>query len=349
MESKTLHILYSGLGGTTNYVANWVKAAGNSMQIDCLFYGIEDLNSKTRAQFENLGVHVYFVKKKSRIDFKGHRQIKTILKKGYENVILHIDSLIIPVAKHKPANTKLIAVEHQANHLKDKRRWLWSKLSQKKADAIISLTESYQLELKKKLNNFFPSKNHIIKTGIDIEHYNTPSDRQEKLYGAVGRLNGQRDFETLIYAFNDLDNSYQLEIAGIGEEMERLMNLANENIKFLGELKDQEMVKFLNRISVFLKPSFGETSSPAIMEAQAAGLPVIAWKVNGITNVLNDENSILVAPKDKHALKNAVVRLSGENEQSLREIQRLSKASMKYAEDNLSHVDMFNSYKALMK
>ena len=68
LEGKTLHILYSGLGGTTNYVANWIKAAGSSVQVDCLFYGIEELNSKTKEQFENLGSEVYFIQKNSRID-----------------------------------------------------------------------------------------------------------------------------------------------------------------------------------------------------------------------------------------------------------------------------------------
>ena len=350
MAIKTLHILYSGLGGTTNYVANWVKAAQGEMEIHCLFYGIENLKDETKTLFEDLGVQVFFVKKESRIDLKGHRKIKRLLSNGYDNILLHIDSLILPVAKHKPNSSKLIVIEHQANHLKDKRRWLWSKLAQKKADHIVSLTKEYQEELKKKLRNFKSSKNSVILTGIDIEKYSKASnDKGNTLFGAVGRLNSQRDFRTLIEAFNELGETYKLEIAGEGEDRAELQSLAKRNIKFLGELNDADMVKFLHRISAFLKPSFGETSSPAIMEAQAAGLPIIAWKVNGITNVLNTDNAILVDPNDVEGLKKSVIRLSGDNVESKNEIDRLSLASKNYATENLSHIKMYNAFKANLK
>lgn len=349
MESKTLHILYSGLGGTTNYVVNWIKAAEKTEKVDCLFYGIENLNQNTKEQFEQLGSSVYFVKKESKIDFKGYQKIKKILETGYKNIILHIDSLILPISRMRLKDSNLIAVEHQANHLKDRRRWFWSRLYQKKADCIVCLTQEYQDELKHKLKNFKPEKNQVIRTGIDIQHYNSNSPKTPKLYGAVGRLNSQRDFKTLIQVFNDLDDSFQLEIAGDGEDLLELKKIANQNITFLGELDDKEFVQFLNKISVFLKPSFGETSSPAIMEAQAAGLPIIGWNVKGVKNVLNENNAILVEPKDIKSLKDAVLKLSGEDEESLNKLSKLGMASLKFAQENLSHVRMYNEYKALLK
>lgn len=345
-----LHIVYSGLGGTTNYVKNWLKAANvKGDKADCLFYGVEQLNTNTRNEFNELCDNVDFIRKRNRLDIPGVLKLRQHLKKGYPNVILHIDSLIIPVKKFSPKNSCIIFVEHQSNELKNSKRWFWSKMAQKKATFIVSFTSKYLQELKEKIDNFQLSKNLVIETGIDITHYISDTKPTHKLYGAVGRLNSQRDFESLILAFNQLDETYQLVIAGDGEDLVKLKKIANPNIAFLGNLSDSKIVEFLNKISVFIKPSFGESLSIAIMEAQAAGLPIIAWNVPGINNILNDSNAILVEPKNIEGIKKAIVSTDNSNDISTALNDKLKKASTDYANEHLSHLQMYQNFQKIMQ
>lgn len=343
MENKIYHIVFSGLGGTTNYVYNWLlaNATENKLPVEVIFYGVEDLYPPTRQRFETL-CPVHFIRKSRKIDLKGPKEIASLLTPN-ATLILHIDSLIWPLKKYIKPTQNIIFVEHQANHLKDRKRWLWSKMAQKKADKIVTLTREYQSELKEHLKQaFIPEKNVVIRTGIDIQRYRLERHKNEILkIGAVGRLNNQRDFSALIKGFVALNPvNVVLEIAGDGEAMPELKELANSNVKFLGEIDENEMIQFLNSIDIYCKPSFGETSSPAIMEAQAAGLPLVTNAVKGITNILSEENAVLIPPGNVEAWAQGLKKLI-ENEELRKE---LGEQSLKFAQEHLRHITMYRNY-----
>jgi glycosyltransferase involved in cell wall biosynthesis len=102
-------------------------------------------------------------------------------------------------------------------------------------------------------------------------------------------------------------------IAGEGPERKSLELLAKNlglerNVNFTGRREDMPAVYAAFDICVL--PSFVEAMPMTILEAMAAGNPVIATRVGEIpTTVENETTGILVAPNDARELRNALLRL----------------------------------------
>ena len=79
-------------------------------------------------------------------------------------------------------------------------------------------------------------------------------------------------------------------------------------VHFLGQRRD--IPDLLSALDIFVLPSHSEGVSLALLEAMAAGLPVIATAVGGLPEVVTDgENGLLIPPKDPEALAQALARL----------------------------------------
>ncbi|MCA0272363.1 MAG: glycosyltransferase family 4 protein [Proteobacteria bacterium] len=107
---------------------------------------------------------------------------------------------------------------------------------------------------------------------------------------------------------------WRLSIAGDGPargEVEALFaGLPAERLNWLGALPPTEVAALLKRGSLFLWPGCGEAYGLAYLEAQAAGLPVVAYCVAGVPEVVSeDAGGTLVAAGDTEALADAVARL----------------------------------------
>ena len=352
MSKNMVHILFSGLGGTTDYVAALIGGdQSKSYNHHVILYGIETPSSDTIKRFEKIADSVNFVEKKEgRVDKRALSNLAHILKKSHPVVIsLHVNSLILSLKKICPDNCKILFVEHQANHLKSKKELVWSALAQTSAHKVISLTTSYQKELKKRIRLFYKKeKNVVIKSGIDLVEFTANTKKKEGIQiTMIGRINSFRDHKTLINAFNAINNpDLKLIIAGDGPLLQDLKESCkkNSNIEFMGHMNHDEIITLLLNTTIYTHATLGETSSIAIMQAQAAGLPIIASNVVGINNILHESNSILVDPEDELAMKNALIKLIEDAE--LR--AKLSQASKAYALENLDAVKLFNAYKNLI-
>jgi glycosyltransferase involved in cell wall biosynthesis len=132
----------------------------------------------------------------------------------------------------------------------------------------------------------------------------------------VGRLSPEKDFVTLVAAAliaAGRDPSFRLEIAGDGICMPEVRRIVSESsldgvVRFLGQVSD--IPSLLSRASAFTLASLTEGVSLTILEAMAAGLPVVATRVGGNPEVVADEETgILVPSADPPALATALLRL----------------------------------------
>lgn len=84
------------------------------------------------------------------------------------------------------------------------------------------------------------------------------------------------------------------------------LNLSGEEVLFKGEIPYAEVARDVQRCHAFVLNSNIENSPCVIGEALCCGLPVIATAVGGVPELLNEENSILIAPQNAGALAHAM-------------------------------------------
>jgi len=170
-------------------------------------------------------------------------------------------------------------------------------------------------------------KGVIIHYGIEKERFQTSGHREalrnkygldesDLIFGNVGRLHVQKGQRYLLEAFQLVKNRHshtRLWIIGEGELKDELEKLSqdlgiHESVHFLGARTDVH--ELLSAIDIFILPSLWEGQPISIMEAGAAGKPVIATNIDGIADLLdNEKNALLVPVKDAHSLAMAMMRL----------------------------------------
>ncbi len=177
--------------------------------------------------------------------------------------------------------------------------------------------------------NIAPARIVTIYNGItcDREFRETPSLRvmlnlavDDVLLGVVGRFHKQKGHIILIEALPIILRhapTTHVVCCGDGEEKDRLKratkNLGLEkHVHFLGVVADA--YRILPQIDVVIVPSLWEGMPNVILEAMAAGRPVIASHIAGMDEVVVDgKTGLLFKPGDPQALAEAVLKLIGNN------------------------------------
>jgi len=141
----------------------------------------------------------------------------------------------------------------------------------------------------------------------------------------VARLAAVKNIETLICALplvRQAVPAFKLRIVGDGPARPALEALTDQlrlrqYIEFTGET--QNVSGELQQASMFVLPSLSEGISLSLLEAMAAGLPVVATGVGGNVEVVEDgETGFLVPPQEPASLAEAIIRLAADPELSRR-------------------------------
>jgi len=200
------------------------------------------------------------------------------------------------------------------------------KLLMKYADVLICPSE----EVKSESINYGFAKNNVIKipNGVDTTLFH-PVDHLQKedlkrrfnfpslpilIYS--GRLESVKGLAVLFRAWQrvlkDREGSYLL-IVGDGSQKDGLINLAKElkiieSVRFAGHVDNVN--EYLQTGDGFLFPSFAEGLSNALLEAMASELPIVATKIGGTEEVIeNKKNGILVEAGSVDKLAKGIITL----------------------------------------
>jgi len=139
----------------------------------------------------------------------------------------------------------------------------------------------------------------------------------------VGRFFPQKNHRLLIESFSRVlskINNVKLLMVGDGDlrpEIEGIVNRngLNSHIKFLGVRKD--IADLLSASDIFVLSSDWEGLPLTVIEAMAAGKPVVATAVGGVPELIkNNVNGFLVQPKDPDSLAQALIKMAGDREAS---------------------------------
>ena len=140
----------------------------------------------------------------------------------------------------------------------------------------------------------------------------------------VARLEPVKGLDTAIRAMSLLKRSglnFQYTIVGEGSQDAELKRLVAEldllgQVKFLGALPFSGVTEMYDAHDVFILPSSPasngaeEAQGKVLVEAQAAGMPVVATRCGGIASCVSDRAGILVDPGQPEALAKAVLTLT---------------------------------------
>jgi phosphatidylinositol alpha-mannosyltransferase len=149
----------------------------------------------------------------------------------------------------------------------------------------------------------------IVPNGIDLRKYTQGDvikpERKSVLY--VGRLEKRKGLVYLLRAFKVVQQANPdvcLDIVGDGPDRAKLEKLANEleltRVVFHGRVDDEEKVRMLHAATVFCSPArYGESFGIVLLEAMAAGTPIVAGDNPGYVAVMQETGKLsIVNPQD---------------------------------------------------
>jgi glycosyltransferase involved in cell wall biosynthesis len=172
-----------------------------------------------------------------------------------------------------------------------------------------------------------PASITTIYNGIDGDAFSNEFDRGEiarelnispasKIIGIVARLQGIKNHKCLIRAMQKVSKRFPdaiLLIIGDGSLRGELMELVSsedlqDNIHFLGTRND--IPRLLSMLDIFVLCSLSEGLPLTILEAMAAGKPIVATGVGGIPEVIQDgADGIIIPSDDPDGLADAISEL----------------------------------------
>jgi glycosyltransferase involved in cell wall biosynthesis len=312
-------------GGITSYLLTLSKglmnrghhvhmaASGGNMEQDFLCLGAQVLSLNILTKSE-LDPRIYWALKPLK---------KYILEQDIQCVHSHtrITQVMGALLKKKTGRPFLTTCHgYFKNRLS--RRWFpcWG-------DKVIAISKAVEDHLK---NDFgVPlEKIVLIESGIDLDAFEPVTEElkierrkrfglgQEPVIGMVARLSDVKGQDILIKAMARVVTEVpeaKLLLVGMGKTESILRSMVSrlgleEHIRFIALVNATN--EMLSLFDIFVMPSRQEGLGLSIMEAQAAGVPVIASRVGGIPGLIEDgRTGILVEPENVQALSSAVIEL----------------------------------------
>jgi glycosyltransferase involved in cell wall biosynthesis len=159
---------------------------------------------------------------------------------------------------------------------------------------------------------------HLIPNGVDVPAFavGMPFPHPRPYILSVGKFKPHKGFDILLRAYARLHNPpVDLLMAGHGRQQHELMALAQQlgigaRVRFVGFVTGQEKINLYRSATVFVCPSRREPFANVILEALAAGLPVVASDVGGNPELVHHEKHGLLFPtEDDQALAATLRRL----------------------------------------
>lgn len=232
---------------------------------------------------------------------------------GIKKIHCHLESIL-----DQPKYDKLFLLERLTSGLVTK----YSAVSRSVKNKYIN---------KAKIN---PIRIEVIYNGIDLDKFSNLPDKitakkmlgMENFYPLIGyaaKMRPERNHKHLLQTLAELKNlQAALLLAGDGPEKENLQQLAgelkiSERVFFLGNRDD--VPRILAALDIFVSPSAYEGMSVAILEAMAAGLPIIASNIEPNKELIeNNVNGFLADSTNPQEIAAQIFLLANDPEKSFR-------------------------------
>jgi glycosyltransferase involved in cell wall biosynthesis len=185
----------------------------------------------------------------------------------------------------------------------------------------------------------------VVPNPVDTDLFSAPRARtatQPARMIAVAALQPMKGVQHLLEALGRLApqrSDFALDIVGDGpsraeyEELARQAGLA-DRVVFHGFQPKPVVASLMQSADFFVLPSLGETFSVVVAEAMACGLPVLATRVGGVPELVDEQTGMLVEPGSAEALRAGIGRMLDHHGDYSRELIR-ERAVTRYSLDAL--------------
>jgi glycosyltransferase involved in cell wall biosynthesis/UDP-N-acetylglucosamine transferase subunit ALG13 len=191
------------------------------------------------------------------------------------------------------------------------------------ATFVVCVGEFARDHLRRLVDRSHWSKLHVVRCGLDAEWFDAPvrdsiPDGRMRIL-SVARLEPPKDLETLLEATAELrrrGRAVELTLVGDGRLRQRLERRSREleldgAVVFAGFVQQDALGGYYRAADIFCLSSSSEGVPVVLMEAMARGVPVIAPRLPGVLELVEEDRSgLLFTPEDAAELADSVERVA---------------------------------------
>ena len=353
----------TGLYGAERWILALIKHLDPD-QIESLAGVIRDdpeLEAPLISEAEKLGFRTKIFEASGKINPTAVKLLRTFIRENNIN-ILHTHwykTDILGLLAVLGTGCRIVSTPHGWSKHVDFKLWCYEMLDRgafRFMDAVVPLSEDIYQSLQKIPG--LKKKLYFIRNGVDlseVEAVDTVApklaewkEQGEFIIGYIGQLIPRKGLAVLLQAAAAIKNQkWKLVFIGTGEQEAELKLLAaklgiEDRVHFLGFRTDR--LSFLKGFDVFVLPSTLEGIPRCLMEAMAAGVPIVASDIPGCTDLVrNEETGLLFQSGSVEGLKAALERIIADPQPA----DKLSHKAHDFIREEFSAARMAKEYEVL--
>ena len=315
MTKKVVHVLFKAdFGGAEESTRLLIRHFNSSKyKIEVCFL---HAHGPMAERFEQSGIKVTAINMKHGLDIRGAIRFRKFIKENKFDIIhIQLPNIFAMIISYLCAPHSICHIHMgRAGNIKGLKKFLFKILFMKmdKLIAVCQVTEKIVMSA----YNIPQNKICTVHNGIDLDCFNIKTNKIEYLkslnidyknqvlIGFAGRLIPLKQCDKIIQILPNIpsDINFLFLVAGDGPQMSYLKELTNklnlnDKIIFLGARND--INKFLSILDIFVLPSQLEAFPCVVQEAMASKLPVVAFDVGGVKEMVRDnKDGFLIEPEN---------------------------------------------------
>lgn len=337
---KILHLINTlSAGGAELHLltlCRHLKRCGVELVVACLREQVADSRSLA-GDFEREGIRVVRLKADGRFDLRSISRLASLAAKEQPDILhTHLPRADLAGACRRVLHSSVpwVCSVHDTHDQSWSGRWTLPlfNLVWRRADRVIAISHA--------VKDYLVNRRAVQDENVSVIHYGIEPERfsrcqaalkrqwalDDKLViGTIGRLEPRKGHDSLLYAVAELKKIFPeavLLIAGhdpwgYGKELQSLIHRLDlkKEARLVGFQSD--IAAFLGAIDVFAFATHSEGFGQVVIEAMAAGKPVVASNIAPLTEIIGEgETGLLVPRDDPQAMANALAWLLAHREQA---------------------------------